>query len=465
MSLTKLASVAANASQGRAPCSRMLREASFRPLRENLWVTWAVMADFGTLGLPGVELISHADEPDGLTLRLQLQQLPEPTLCTKCGGDTQGHGWTPKKNVMDSRAMGLRIKLDIRQQRVKCKDETCQQTAVRGLPFLHADFKMTIRLFKELQIIFRDLGRRFDSVAAEVGMSERTARSVFGAIAHRHEQRRPKWVCLGDTVWIAPTVLNQEQRFLVINVEQGALAEVTATADEEELLALLKRLGRVQKPLKVWIPANSNMRRAVRKAFRNCRIGLTQGSINNVIARAEEDIKKIEDAAAREAIRRAVLLVLEPAEIHDVYGPRGRLQHVARKELGGSLQWLATWLLDWEEEVVDRQFFRGDLQALTTVQRVERAVTLLNLMGNGYSFGVLRQRLLYALDQVWAYRPASPESKYMTYSTRMNDRLTESRGGRSVGTFGVPLKKITAALERAALEAPQTLPEDGPDDD
>lgn len=430
------------------------------------------MADFGTLGLPGVELLSHVDDLASKTLRLKLRQLPEPKWCRVCGEEMQGHGWTPKRGVVDSRAMNRRVKLDIEQQRVKCKGETCQRTAVVGLSFLHPEFKMTQRLFTELQTIFTDLGRRFDSVAVEIGMSEKTSRTVFGSIAREHEQQRFKWARLGDTVWIAGTVLNQQPRFLVVNVEQRTLAELTATVEEEELLALLTRLGKPQMPLRVWIPAQRGVRNAVKQAFKNCRIGLTQGAINQVLARTDKDLAKIKNMTARKAAERAILSVLDPVEVCSGYvgdSPRERLRRVAQEDLGGPLQWLAAWLVEWEEEVLDSQVLTGHAEGLTTMKNLGRVVRLLNVMGNGYSFDVLRQRLLYTLDQVWAYRPPdlSDGMAYVAYSREpiLLKRLTEYRIGKRVGTFGVSIERVLSLLERAALEAPQTLPEDNPDDD
>ena len=82
-------------------------------------------------------------------------------------------------------------------------------------PFVQSGFKITKRLYRFMGGQFRDLGQRFDRLAATIGISEVTARSIFIDLAVQLERSRERHVVLGKVLRIERYKMGRQNGYLL----------------------------------------------------------------------------------------------------------------------------------------------------------------------------------------------------------------------------------------------------------
>lgn len=356
---------------------------------------------FGTLGLDGVTAISEKVDSDACVLNLTLRQLQslEPGPCLDCGGPAHWHGQRDLKMIIDIPSAGLKVRLDIQRRRARCSVKTCRRVVDPITPFVQSGFKITKRLYRYMGGQFRDLGQRFDRLAATIGISEVTARSIFIDLAVQLEKSRERHVVLGKVLRIERYKMGRQNGYLLVNADEDALTDITSDTDPEQLRLMLKTWKATDSRKYVWIPADQGVCAAVKAVFPKAQLALTRSALREAKSDANIRVSQIKEKAMRSQADAYVKDVFNTLEGHTVPIGESVKEKLRRLSHNPPLPWLAEWVKTWEEELLRRSRLPGDQKSSrnSTANRVEHMAELLMLVGNGYSFDMLRQRLIYIL--------------------------------------------------------------------
>jgi transposase len=121
----------------------------------------------------------------------------EPTkpveVCRHCGSIKVAKWGCAEQVVRDLPAHGKRVSLYIRARRFRCED--CDRTAFEPLPALADGRRMTQRLL--IWVGQQSVKRVFAAIAEEVGLDEKTVRTIFQECVTRLEAETrfetPRW--------------------------------------------------------------------------------------------------------------------------------------------------------------------------------------------------------------------------------------------------------------------------------
>lgn len=129
------------------------------------------------LALPQYRIIGTPEEHEhDLHIRAEVAQ-PKPTCCPHCHStDIVGHG-DIEVLIKDMPIRGKRVGLYVKARRFRCRAEACRKSFTEPLPATHETRRMTNRLLA--WIGKESLRRTFISIADDVGVVESTVRNIF----------------------------------------------------------------------------------------------------------------------------------------------------------------------------------------------------------------------------------------------------------------------------------------------
>lgn len=173
--------------------------------------------------------------------RVHATYLPEPSACIHCGkgtlfaGKLYRHG-TRQQLLMDLPAHGKRVGILLTRSRYRCQD--CGKTFLQPLPDVDDRGQLTKRLVAYIEE--QSVIRTFTNVADEVGVNEKTVRNIFNA--HIDLLDRTVKFYTPTTMGIDEVHLLRKPRCVITNVEDrtiiGVLEERTKKAVRAHLAAL-----------------------------------------------------------------------------------------------------------------------------------------------------------------------------------------------------------------------------------
>lgn len=316
-----------------------------------------------------------------------------------------------------------------------------------GLPrpsSLDPEFKCTQRLTVLVEAQCLDLQRIFEMIAGDVGISDRTLRSMFDRLFDRMEQRVLR-VASPGTLRVYPDIVDGKKCLLIENVTHDALVDILDGGALSKLSSWLQDVAQFEPPSRVLIPPDRKLYLAVKAALPACRIVLAPDQVRQALTSWDQ-------LADHEA--QAVLDVYSP---HFLGSKREWLQQL-RKEVSAvpELRGFTDWLKEWEELLI-----LGGPQDLKEPRKLDRAVQLLNILGNKYSFGRLRQRLLLQSQMIKVYHHRSSvhdSPRRITFAIPEVRYVYGLQGrGRPLARVGIPLGWLIEKLSEAV--DPTTFPE------
>lgn len=359
-----------------------------------------------------------------------------PTACTKCGVINHWYNWGPKPiTIRDSPIRGRPVRIIAKAKRYKCR--ACNGTFIQPLGGLYPDTRMTARCveFIEEQCL-RDT---FIRIAEHVGCDDRTVRDI----AHAHIDRlnagyRP-W--LPEWLGIDETMIDGKQRCVITDVVNRVPIDMLPDRDLPTVTQWLYqfRERNVVKGLAIdmWRPYKTAAHAVfpglpvIIDKFHLVRMANT--AMDNVRISMAKDQAKV---VGRDWMRRKVLLRLryknldvdgrynldmwldnEPElaiayrlkeAFYEIYDSASK-EDAAKKlddwrssvparmrKTKKDFKPLMTCTANWREEMLayfDHPISNGYTEALNGVAKV------INRAGRGYSFKVLRARLLFRKQQ------------------------------------------------------------------
>lgn len=382
------------------------------------------------LDLPGWTVLSKSQHDNEFIIEAGYNV--QPTNCPKCGVvDTPyKHGVKPIK-YRDSPIRGSTVSILANVQRYRCKH--CKETFLQPLAGIHPDMRMTQRCVEYIQT--QCLLDTFVRVAEHIGCDDKTVRTVAGTyIANLNAQYKP-W--LPEWLGIDETQIDGQLRCIITDVVNHVPVDMLPNRDKVSVTSWLYQFKdrRTVKGLAIdmWRPYKD----AAQAVFPGLPVVIDKFHVVKMANKAMEDIritlaKDQTKAVGKDWMRRKALLRMrykdldekglfalgmwldnEPAvkvaydlkeAFYGIYDAPTKKVAAARldawresvpaamKKGKKSFAPLLTATKNWREEMLayfDFPISNGYTEALNGVAKVA------NRQGRGYSFEVLRARVLF----------------------------------------------------------------------
>lgn len=360
--------------------------------------------------------------------RILAQSTSGLATCPHCGqNDFYGHGSQYQK-FMDTPIHGKQVVVEIYRKRGRCKN--CGKTSFEPLPDIDNKRLATKRLIAYIEQ--RCLKENFMTLAREVGVDNKTIRNIFDD----YEARLKK-----DHIFKTPEVLGIDElkiigdyRAMLTNIEQLALFDMLPSRKQVSLLEYFEMLPDKQNVTTVVMDMWRTYRNVASMMFPGKLIVVDKFHVvrmaNDGLERVRKRIRKGLDRSTRLKMKneRFVLLKrkkeLTPEEIaktkkwfglfpelglaydakeafFDIYDypSRAAAEDAAAKwasalptEVGKDFRDLTTALGNWHREIFN--YYENPVTNAYT-ESLNGVARYINRMGRGYSFNVLRAKLLY----------------------------------------------------------------------
>lgn len=186
------------------------------------------------LDLPGIVITDREQDDRIFTLHAGCEGRPE--ACVSCGSDNFiGHGQHPQE-VMDLPHHGRFLAIQLTRKRYRCKD--CGNTFFHPLPWIDDNHRATKRFVERIASL--SLERSFSDIAREYGISEHGVRGIFSgryqSVIDAEQFESPAYLGI-DEVNIAGGA-----RGVITNLEQNSAIEFLPKCTNEVLRDYFARM-------------------------------------------------------------------------------------------------------------------------------------------------------------------------------------------------------------------------------
>ena len=384
------------------------------------------MTDF--LNLPQLRTLHAQDQGDHY--EVMAEGSIAPTACPACLSNLYRHG-SQQQTYMDTPMHGKRVLIEIDRKRYRCK--VCGKTLFEPLPAMDGKRLATTRLVQHIER--HCLRKTFAELSREVGVDDKTIRHIFDDyVAHLKE----------TVVFETPEILGIDElkiigqyRAMITNVEKLALFDMLPTRNKADLIAYFKQMPDKGKVKVLTMDLWSVYRQVAQNQFAG---RMVVADRFHVVRMANDSIERL-----RKAIRKGLPTKERLKLKDDRFVLLSRKRNLNSKGLDKLAEWTAAFpdlgaayaakeafhdiynhknkadamkaAEEWEDSLdprVDWAFreLKGALRSWWTEifnyydQPISNAYTEsannlakgMNRMGRGYSFDVIRARLLYDAD-------------------------------------------------------------------
>jgi len=379
------------------------------------------------LNLPNLRALEVQEEPEQYSILAETDTKPD--WCAKCyHRDLYAHG-ARRQVYIDTPSHGKMVAITLDRKRWRCRN--CGAITQQPLPDMADDHQMTRRLVDQVEKIA--LRRTFADVARETGVDEKTVRRVTAAYIKRleaaHKFQTPRWLGL-DEIFII-----KKARGVVANVKDRCMVDLLPDRNKitvgTYINTVLDRSKIEVVTMDMWHPYRDVARELCPKAVvvvdKFHVVRMASDALNTVRKSLRGDLAK----RARLKLKddRWILnkrfrdlddwqkMILETwSQEHPILGKAWvakeafydiwdckTAQHARDcyaiwrdrlpQELYEQFRPLVTALENWDTEIF-RHFDNGATNAY--VEALNSVIRVVNRMGRGYSFEVLRARMLFA---------------------------------------------------------------------
>lgn len=445
------------------------------------------------LNLPHMRAIGSKDKGDHYVITATGQG--EPTVCPKCGGERlHAHG-SESQQFMDTPIHGKRVQIEIDRRRYRCA--ACGKTIYAALPDVDLKRQATSRFIEHVE--HHCLRRTFAEVSRDVGVDEKTIRHVFDDYVARlkSEIRFETPEILG----IDELKIIGQYRAMITNVEALTLYDMLETRNKADLISYFKTMPDKQRVRVLTMDLWSVYRQVARLQFPDSMIVADRFHVvrmaNESVERVRKAIRKTLDTRTRLKLKddRFVLLSrwknldgtaqakleywgkLFPTlwdaywakeGFHKLYEKESRAQgELAGKEWSEKLDTSIAWafkdtahaLGSWWTEIFNH--YECPISNAYT-ESINRLAKDMNRMGRGYSFEVIRARMIYekraraaGTGPVRPHRPkptAAPEPGGMARATAGHAAVPDGINPNRVVEYGAHIPTLCELLEQGHFE-------------
>lgn len=374
----------------------------------------------------------------------------EPSRCPACTSGLYRHG-SQRQTYMDTPIHGRRVAIEINRRRFRCK--VCGKTLFEPLPDIDDKRLATSRLVRHVET--HCLRKTFADLSREVGVDDKTIRHIFDDYVARLKR---------TVVFETPEVLGIDElkiigqyRAMITNVEKLALFDMLPTRNKADLMAYFKALPGKERVKALTMDLWSVYRQVAAAQFPGRMIVADRFHVvrmaNDAMERVRKMIRKELPTKQRLQLKddRFVLLsrrenlsdkALEKLEqwselhpalgaaynakeaFHDIYRHRCKSDAMrAAEEWEASIDKKVDWafrevkgsLRNWWIEIFnhyDRPISNSYTESINNIAKG------MNRMGRGYSFDVIRARLLFDDE-------ARADTRTTVRKKKRKDRATE----------------------------------------
>lgn len=390
--------------------------------------------------LPKYQILNIKEEEHDLHFQVEA---PEPIACEECGveGEFVRFG---KRDVAyrDLPIHGKRVTLWVIRRRYTCR--ACGKTFRPALPGMVDEHRMTQRLYSHVEK--EAFNHPYAYVADTSGLDEKTVRMIFRKkaefLAAWHPFETPRYLGIDELY------LNRRYRCILTNLEERTLLDLLPSRQQEAVTRRLMSMANRHQveivSMDMWKP----YRRAVQAVLPQARIVVDKFHVvrmaNEALEKIRKDLRKELTAGQRRTLKGDRKILLKRA--HDIsdrerlimetwtgafpqlraaYEHKERFYHIwgctnrsdAEKALtawiddipqGQQAVWkdLVSAVSGWREEML--AYFETDIPITNAfTESINRLAKDKNRDGQGYSFEVMRARMLYTTK----HKKKSPQTK------------------------------------------------------
>ena len=347
--------------------------------------------------------------------------------CVHCGVVGVAPNGSRTVSYQDLPIRGKPVTIEWDRQRFLCRD--CGKASRSESPHLHADFQITTRLYD--WIGKRSLGATFAAVATDVGLDERSVRRVF---EHWSDTRlaglrfeTPRWLGVDEVH------LLHAARGVMTDIEERTLVDLLPNRNQDTMarrIAQMPDRDRVEAvAMDMWVP----YRRIAANLLPQAVVVVDKWHVTKYADKGMESIRKgfrehLDSKQRRRLIKDRFLLLsrrrnLSPMQVvvmgtwlehfpelaaayaakeafYDIYDSPDRVSAEAAydawdksltPEMRVAFKELLSATRNWHREVFN-YFDRPITNAYT--EAINGLIKIANRAGRGYSFNVLRARML-----------------------------------------------------------------------
>lgn len=351
-----------------------------------------------------------------------------PTRCIHCDSDNLVGGGRQGIMIRDMLIRAKRVAIYVSARRLRCRE--CGKTFTEPLPDVAEGKRMTRRLYD--WVADQSLKRSFISVAEDVGCTEGTVRGVF----HEFVDYLDKTVEFDTPEWMGMDEIHiiKKPRFVVTNIERNNVISLLAGRTKPIVLNYLMKIPNRHKvrcvAMDMWLPYKDAVRAAIPSAWivvdkfhvvklandclgtvrKGIRADLGKKQVRGLmhdrflLIKRENDLEAFERLKLETWTRNFPLLGeawqakeeffriydhcdIEPARAAYVQWKAG-LSPAATS----AFKPLITAVTNWETEIF--AYFDHPVTNAYT-ESLNNLIRFVNREGRGYSFDVLRAKILY----------------------------------------------------------------------
>ncbi len=406
---------------------------------------------FNMLNLPNLKILDMTESEDDYRFLVEMAS-PPPSHCPKCGTipNLYKHG---KKDQLffDLPMHAKRVGIFVKRQRYKCRE--CNETFFEELPAMDESRSVTKRLMEWIEKT--SLKQTFTSIAEEIGVDEKTVRNIFNDYVGRLEAKQkiltPNWLGIDEVH------LLRNYRCVITDVENRTVIDILRNRNQESVIRYLSKLPNRNRIKYVAMDMWNPYRRAVHSALSDAIIVIDKFHVVKMANEALEKIRKtnrenITTKERRQLKKDRYVLLTRKSELNhfddqiklqlwtqnfpllgkgyelkekffDIYEAKTKdeayrlyqsLLTEIPQELKPYFEPLIKSMTNWEEEIFN--YFTIPITNAYT-ESLNRLIKTMNHIGRGYSFEVLRAKILYTQG----YRQTKKRKKFKEVSTSFSD--------------------------------------------
>lgn len=378
------------------------------------------------LNLPHLETTSCLDERGHY--RVKATGSLEPTICLSCGHDSfYGHG-SQRQAYMDTPMHGKRVLIEIDRRRFRCK--SCGKTMFEPLPDMDSKRQATTRLIEYIEK--RCVRETFAALSREIGIDDKTVRFIFDDyVARRQKEVQFK---TPEILGIDELKIIGDYRAMLTNIDKLTLFDLLPSRKKVSLLGYFDTMPDKQNVQTLVMDMWNPYRQIGKKVFPGRLIVADRFHVvrmaNEGMERVRKHIRKTVDDRTRLKLKDERFLLLKRRDDLDGEGeekihrwfsmfPQLRLAYDAKERFFdiycqpsreaaevAAERWVSSLdpmiekqfrdlrvaLYNWHEEIFN--YYENPVTNAYT-ESMNNIARFINRMGRGYSFEVLRARLLF----------------------------------------------------------------------
>jgi len=438
------------------------------------------------LDLPGWKVLSQ--HCDGATYDIEAEYTVQTDVCQKCGvvGRLYRHGTT---TVMyrDSPIRGCPTIIKAKVQRFKCRD--CGETFQQPLAGIHAEMRMTERCAAYIRQ--QSLRDTFVRIANHIGCDDKTVRTLAGdhidELTRAYRPQLPTWLGIDETQ------IDGKMRCVITDVGSRKPIEMLADRSRDTLATWLNHYRERRQVMGVAIDMWRPYRDVAHQLLPGAPVVIDKFHVVRTASYCMERVRirlqKLKKPGERwDWLRSKALLNMRYAQLNEkqrfnvdmwldntpelaaahrlkeaffgIYD-LPRKQAIAAydafpatvpADLKADFKVLLTMMKNWRTEIL--AYFAHPITNAYT-EALNGVAKTINRQGRGYSFEVLRARLLFG--RIQDEPDQMPAPVYMRYGSRIPQALRTD----TLAKAGCRCHSCRGVFETSELDIHRTLP--GPD--